>query len=269
MGNMLKNRKILVSVVYVSFITAANFAVAASPSVFISPANLEKEIGQSFDLSTRVDGAGQKVCVVEGKISLNNLSCQSIAVSDGLSVQTSPTCANPAFLLGIQGCNSAVKNLFTITVKAANSGGASAIFSDLDIVGEGVSISNISTGGNYTITAPVAPTIVIPTLVIPTLVTPPQSQLPVAESQPQTTQENPGEQVIPQAEEEQTSNLVVPVVFETGTDSTGLLASVANILSFGTGKAWLLVISVAIILIIFASVVIYFVKKFRKEKIQQ
>ncbi len=241
------------------FFAVANFAIAASSSVFVSPANLEIEKGQSFDLSVKVDGAGQKICVVEGKINFSNLSCRSISISDGLWAQTSPTCVNSYFLVGIQGCDSAVRNLFTVNVETINSGNAGIGLSDIDIVGEGVSISNTSTGGNYIIITPV-------------VALSNQSQSPAVKSNPKTTPENSENQAVPQQIEDQIPNLITsitPVVSEKEAEqgSASLLASMANILSFGTGKAWLSTISAMIVLIILGSGAIYLAKKIRKKQV--
>lgn len=75
-------------------------------------------------------------------------------MNSGLSAQTSPSCEDLSFLLGIQGCTTQDKTLFTVTVKAKNAGSGTAGFTGVDIIGEGVSISSVSSGGTYTLTAP-------------------------------------------------------------------------------------------------------------------
>ena len=131
---------------------------AAAPSVYVSPATLSKNVGETFGLSIGVSTAGNKVCVIEGKLNLNKLSCQNIEIGSGISVQTSPSCNNLYFLLGIQGCTTNNKTLFILTVKGESSGTATANFSGIDIIGEGVSISSASSGGSYTLTSLVPPT---------------------------------------------------------------------------------------------------------------
>jgi|GEM_PF-2238689 len=126
---------------------------AADPSIYISPAQADKEIGDIFDVTVRVNPSGQKVCVVEGKINLTKLSCQKVTMGSGISVQISPSCDNLNFLLGIQGCTTDKKTLFTVSVKAKNAGSGEAKFTGVDIIGEGVSISSTSLGGSYTITS--------------------------------------------------------------------------------------------------------------------
>ena len=57
-----------------------------SPSVFVSPANLTKNVGEDFDLAIKVNPAGQKVCAVEGQLVLSKLTVQEIKVADGKDV---------------------------------------------------------------------------------------------------------------------------------------------------------------------------------------
>jgi len=133
-------------------------AEAAAPSIYVSPATLSKNVGEAFDISVGVNPSGNKVCVVEGKLILNKLSCQNIVMADGVMVQSSPSCNNLYFLLGIPGCTTNNKTLFTVSVKAGSAGTATANFSGVDIIGEGVSISSASAGGNYTLISPPAPT---------------------------------------------------------------------------------------------------------------
>ena len=127
---------------------------ATNPSLFISPSSLEKKVGETFVLTTTVDTADAKVCALEGELQLDSkLSCQSIVLGEGIMVQKQPTCADLAFLLGIPNCSTADKTLFTITVKAQKEGVATANFKNVDVIGEGLSLSNASVGGNYTLRA--------------------------------------------------------------------------------------------------------------------
>jgi len=126
-----------------------------SPSVFVSPANLTKNVGENFDLAIKVNPAGQKVCAVEGQLVLSKLTVQEISVADGIISQTPPSFSNNFyFLLGIPGCTTKEKPLFTVKVKANTVGKAKVSFKNIDIIGEGVSISSASVGGNYEIVIP-------------------------------------------------------------------------------------------------------------------
>lgn len=141
-------------------------ALAAGSLINITPENATKIVGENFDLTVGVVAAGSRVYAVEGKVILNNLTCQSIAIAEGITVQTSPSCANTYFLLGIPSGTTAGKNLFTMVVKAGVAGSATASFSGVDLIGEGVSLGSQSTGGAYTLnkaaTTPPAPIVTPP-----------------------------------------------------------------------------------------------------------
>jgi len=99
-----------------------NTANAEGPTIYISPTNLSKTVGNIFDISVKVDPSEQKVCVIEGKLTLNKLSCQKITMGSSISAQTSPSCDDLSFLLGIQGCTTSDTTIFKVTVKAESAG---------------------------------------------------------------------------------------------------------------------------------------------------
>ncbi len=135
-------------------------ANASNSLLYVSPNNLDKEVGENFVLAATVDTAGSKVCAVEGKLQLDKLSCQNIVVEEGMMAQKSPSCADSSFLLGIPNCTTENKTLFTVAVKAETAGTATVGFTNVDVVGEGFSLSSTSVDGNYSISAaPVAPVI--------------------------------------------------------------------------------------------------------------
>ena len=151
---MKKTAKIIfLSLMFLSALCFGKEANAANASLYISPASATENAGSTFDISAKVSTQGNKVCVVEGRLVFNNLTCQNITVANGFMAQTSPTCSDPHFVLGIPTCTTAVKNLFTISVKAGSVGSASASFTGAGIIGVGVLISSDSAGGNYTIKA--------------------------------------------------------------------------------------------------------------------
>lgn len=127
-------------------------AEASAPSVYVLPVTLSKNVGETFDISIGVNTAGAKVCAVEGRLVLDKLSCQNVTVENGITPQSSPSCSNSYFLLGIPGCTVNNKILFNITVKAGNAGNATLNFSGVDVIGEGSSLSTAFVGGNYTLT---------------------------------------------------------------------------------------------------------------------
>lgn len=128
---------------------------ADNVSLYVSPAGAAKDVGSAFDISAIAGTSGDKVCVVGGTLVFNNLTCKSITLASDIIAQSSPTCSDPYFLLGIPKCAAADKNLFTVSVEGERAGSASVSFVEAEIIGNGVLISSDSTGGNYTIEEPV------------------------------------------------------------------------------------------------------------------
>ncbi len=148
-----KIKIILSAIILVSLISFVGIVHATSSSLYFSPASLIKNVGDTFNTSVGFNTSGNKVCAVEGTLVFSNLSCQSISVADGLMAQTSPTCSNPHFLIGIPNCTTSDKVLLTTSVRAGNTGTASISATGVDLIGEGSSVGSISTVGNYTINA--------------------------------------------------------------------------------------------------------------------
>ncbi|MCX6736000.1 MAG: hypothetical protein NTZ13_02855 [Candidatus Parcubacteria bacterium] len=146
---MKKYTKIIFAGIAIFAFTAT---MAGAASVTVSPASLAKKVGDSFTVSVGVSTGGSKVCVVEGKVNLDKLSCTDITVADGLIAQTTPTCAKPSFSIGIPGCTTASKNLFSVSVKAPTVGTATLGFTGVDVVGEGISLGGSAGTGEYIIT---------------------------------------------------------------------------------------------------------------------
>jgi len=153
-----KTKIILSAIIFLSVAGFAGIVFAAGPFLYVSPASLTKTVGSTFGASIGVNASGSKVCAVEGTLVFNNLSCQSITLASDATPQSSPTCSNPHFLIGVPSCTTADKVLFTVSVKAGNAGTASISFTGVDIIGEGVSISSSSIGGSYTLISPISPT---------------------------------------------------------------------------------------------------------------
>lgn len=153
-----KNLIIGISILLLAGVVCCGYTLAAeNPKLYIFPSSLTKNVGETFEFSVKVDPGDQKVCVVEGELILNNLSCHDIELENGIMSQTSPSCSNPYFLLGIPTCTTSEKTLFTVTVKGEKAGSASASFARVDIIGEGVSLSSDFSQADYSIeaTAPV------------------------------------------------------------------------------------------------------------------
>lgn len=251
----MKNTKIKIILSLAVFLSVLGFAGtinATGASLYVSPANLTKTVGNVFSTSVGFNASTSKVCAVEGMLVFNNLSCQNIVVVDGVMAQSLPTCSNPHFLIGIPSCTTSGKILLTVSVKAGSAGVASISFTEVDIIGEGVSVGSASINGDYMIN-----------------VVPKPASTPTPEITPEVISEVTSE-IIPEVESEVTSEItslqqeevipdnVVPIIPEVKTARNSLSASVGDILFFGKGKMWILIISVLIILV-FA--IIYFVRK--------
>ncbi len=253
----MKNTKTKIILSAIIFLSVAGFvatADAAGSSLYVSPASLTKTVGDTLNVSVGVNASGSKVCAAEGTLVFNNLTCQNITVAGDVTPQSSPTCSNSHFLIGVPSCTIADKALFTVSVKAGNAGTSSIGFTGVDIIGEGVSVSNASVGGNYNITAPV---------VVQQPVIAQQKEPSVIKTQPEETEETPEEVATPQ-QEETTSTPVVAANPEVNVAQASLLTATVNILSFGTGEVWLAII--VIILIILVLAILYFVGKKNRKK---
>ncbi len=155
---------------------AVAFAGTASLSVF--PATATRNAGEALNFSVGVNTGGNKVCVAEGTVVFNNLSCENITVSDGVMAQSAPTCSKPSFSIGIPSCTIADKILFTVNTKVGTKGTATVSFSGTDIIGEGASLSSASANGNYTIQSMIASPVIAP--VVAPAVTPKKSAIPAS-----------------------------------------------------------------------------------------
>ena len=144
---------ILSTIIFLSVIGFSGTVNATTSSLYISPASLTKNAGDVFSASVGFNASSNNVCAVEGTLVFNNLSCQSITVSSDLMPQTSPTCSNPHFLIGIPNCTTSNKNLLTVSVKSGSAGSATINVLGVDIIGEGASVGSTSTSGNYTVNA--------------------------------------------------------------------------------------------------------------------
>ncbi len=154
------NIKIILSaIILLAVVGFVGIAEASSASLYLSPSSLTKTAGDTFDVSIGVNPSGNNVCVVEGTLVFNNLSCQSITIVEGVMAQSSPTCSNLRFLIGIPGCATSDMPLLTVSVKAENAGTASINLTRVDVIGEGVSIGSASISKNYTINAIPKPTL--------------------------------------------------------------------------------------------------------------
>ena len=135
----------------------ANAAIVPGVSLVVAPASLSQNIGDTFRASVVVKTPGSPVYAVEGTVVFDGLSCQSIILTEGLIAQTTPTCANPYFLVGVPSGTATDKGILSVSVKALREGNATLGISAVDIIGEGVSLSTTATGAVYTIAKKVTP----------------------------------------------------------------------------------------------------------------
>lgn len=203
----IKAKVLLSTVILLSVSGLAGTASAASASLYISPASLTKTVGDFLGLSVGVGASGNKICAVEGALVFHNLSCQNITVASDVMSQSMPSCSNPHFLIGIPGCTTIDKTLFTVSAKTVNSGAASVSFMGVDLIGEGTSVGSASTAGNYTINA-----------------------VPKATPTPTPTPE------ITTPETEQEPTKVFPVEMPIAEGPNPFLATVSSAITLGTGN---------------------------------
>lgn len=145
---------LLASAVAISILGLAPIAFADNAVLSVTPASANHNVGTVFNISASIDPAGNKVCVVKGTLNLANLSCKSITVASGIMAQTTPSCSSPNFILGIPGCATAVKNIFSVAVAGTKAGQASLAFTGVNIIGAGVTIDSSSQGGTYNMFVP-------------------------------------------------------------------------------------------------------------------
>ncbi|MFZ3011411.1 MAG: hypothetical protein WA060_00195 [Minisyncoccia bacterium] len=234
----IKIKIILSAIILLSVMSFIGTVHAASSSLYVSPASLTKTAGDVFNASVGFNASGNKVCAVEGTLNFKNLSCQSITVASGVMTQTTPTCSNPYFMIGIPNCTTADKVLFTTSVKAGSAGPASIGFTSVDVIGEGASVGSASISGNYTINA------------VPVPITP---KVNTETTTPKTTKQavQPIEQVTQKTE--------VPVQ-ETAPENN-LVANAGATDITPTGSNWFNYFAIALVILIALYGIYYFLKR--------
>ncbi|MDP3093610.1 MAG: hypothetical protein Q8N16_02490 [bacterium] len=252
-----KTKFILSAIIFLSIAGFVGIVVAASSSLYVSPASLTKTAGDTFSVSVGVDASGSKVCAVEGTLVFNNLTCQSITVASDVTPQSLPTCSNPYFLLGVPSCTTANKVLFTVSARAGNAGTASISFTGVDIIGEGVSVGSVSTSGNYTINAVSTP--MLTSTPTPTPTSTPASVLTLKPTPTPTSISTPTPEITTSETEQQPTEIPaeVPAV-----ESPNLfLAAVSSFITLGTGNNIIGIIVILAIGLIIYLAYSYFAKK--------
>ncbi|MFH1129229.1 MAG: hypothetical protein V1686_00620 [Patescibacteria group bacterium] len=269
-----KTKIILSAIVFLSVIGFVGTVNAVGSSLYVSPASLTKTAGNVFSVSVGFNASGNKVCAVEGTLVFNNLTCQSITVAGDVMAQSSPTCSNPHFLIGIPGCTTSDKALLTLSVKAENAGTASINATGVDIIGEGASVGSTSISGNYTIdTVPKpkpTPTQTDDGFVgyvsgkiqtFPTLEA--AQQAGATEIQPNYQYSPSGSTPTPTPTEQITIPVQTPAVTSADTENTSAPSFLATILNFSTfGRS----IRTIIIIVIIAFAIYSFIVLLRKKR---
>jgi hypothetical protein len=215
---------------------------ANATSLFISPASSTQNAGTNINASIKISNSGTKVCAVEGTLVFNNVSCQSITLSGNVTPQTSPTCSNPYFLIGIPSCTTSDVTLMTVSAKAVSAGLASINLTNADIIGEGLSVGSTSTGGSYTINA-------IP---VPTTVTPQTTVLETEDKNVSITEQVANNEI----DEDQSLNVLTASLVESGTDNKSFFVKIGGWIA--SNIIWI------IILFIFSLISFIFGKKSAK-----
>lgn len=146
----ISKKSVLLPAVF-SILSLAVAAQASAAGLYVSPASATKNVGDTITATVGVSAGGDTVYAVEGTINFDGLSCQSITVTDGVQVQSAPSCASPKFLLGLASGVTASKSLVTIVAKAAAAGSAKISVTGVDVIGAGSSLSTAGASGSYTI----------------------------------------------------------------------------------------------------------------------
>lgn len=223
---------------------------AASSILSVQPASLDSAVGKVFNVSIQMDPASNKICVIKGALSFDNLSCQSIAVQNGLMAQTTPTCASPSFMLGIPKCVIADQNILSVSVKGNNIGTGKIFLSGVKVIGAGADVAFNSQGGAYNITT---------------------VQTPALKSTPTTTAKTTSDitaQQVAQPAQQITQQVETPAQQTTAENnipaSVGTASVASATLNFFSSPVVIIIIAIFLLLILFWA----FNKFFKKNKTQ-
>ena len=124
---------------------------SAGPYVQITPAKANITTRNNYAVTVGVNASGSKICVVEGTLDFSNITCRGITPATGVIVESTPTCANPHFIIGIPHCTTTNTTLLKLTISSQVEGSGTIKLSKVDVIGEGVTVSSDSIGAKYTI----------------------------------------------------------------------------------------------------------------------
>lgn len=146
-----KKISVIVFVLVVLFGISNQANALQLPGLYMTPTGITKNVKESFVVDMNLSASDKKVYAVEGTLSFKNLNCEGITVATGLIPQTAPTCANPYFLIGVPNGTINDTKIFEVKVSGIDTGDANINLSNIDVIGEGKSVSNIGTNGTYII----------------------------------------------------------------------------------------------------------------------
>ncbi len=150
------NSLIVLSLLLVTAILGVASSVsAATAGLYVSPSSKTVTAGEVINATVGINTAANKIYAIEGTLVFDQATCQNISVAAGLQALTTPTCANPHFLVGIPGGGADNKTLLTLSLKVGASSAAIVGMTGVNIVG-GDSVKSISTAGGsatYTVNA--------------------------------------------------------------------------------------------------------------------
>jgi len=148
----IKNIKKLIGIVgLISVLGFCKQVKAIDPLLYGQTSNTQKEEGDIFEVKTIINPNNQKIDAIAGRINLSQLSCQNIELSDNNEILAleKPSCVNPEFVIGIKKGTLEETELFTLTVKANDSGFSSINFNDVDILGNGRLVSSAAIDSTF------------------------------------------------------------------------------------------------------------------------
>jgi hypothetical protein len=214
-------KKIILLLVIVIVLFVGQNVLADTATLFVEPASVTKNVGETFNANVQVNPAGNKVCVVKGTLTFDNLTCQSVLIASGLPATITPTCESPNFSVGIPGCATSAKNILQVSVKGTKEGQGSLSFANVKIAGEGAYITFSQQPGSYTIKTVPVPVVetAVPEIVI--------APAPVVSVKPKATVSEEKITASPSTDSGQATEQPAPAIVmkEVATASTGSVMS--------------------------------------------
>jgi hypothetical protein len=144
----MKKKTILFLAFFLSFLFKFSLAQnQAQVTIYPSQGNFSLE--DEISLTVLALPGQEKIDTVAGKISLENLNCLSVNLSQGIMAGKAPTCQDLSFILGIPQGTQDKKELFLIKVKGKEPGQARANLLISNVLSAGKEISFLTQSGEY------------------------------------------------------------------------------------------------------------------------